>query len=213
MTGFDSTIAGLVVFVAAIIPGFVAQEARHSLVPRPLRPQSNLSEAGTLILASFWVHFFLLLNLRFWLSICAPHYFGSVVTDFAQKKIGVFSWERRHLLLAYVITSICLSYPFGLLQGWFRLKRPFRQMPFLEKLFRHFGIGGFLDEDPVWYYALRQSSVHENVFLEARMKGNQGYCAGLLKTYGILDGFKQEQRFLPDRPILQSHRGRPVRSA
>lgn len=194
MTSFDSTLGGLVVFIVAVLPGFVAQEARYSLVPRPLRPQTNLSEAGSLILSSFWIHLVLLLCLRL-ILIFTPSYAAVLSGDFLHKALGTFFWERKYLLATYAVVSICASYPFGLLQGWLRINRPIRTTNWTETLLGWFGITSLLDDDPVWYHVLRQSSIRENVFLEVRMKDGQGYYAGLLKTYGILDDSAKSKDF------------------
>jgi len=59
---FDVT--GLLIFLLAIVPGFLAQQARTLLIPRSLRTQSVLEETGNYVLNSILVHLFLLASFR-----------------------------------------------------------------------------------------------------------------------------------------------------
>jgi hypothetical protein len=49
---FDIT--GFAIFLAFILPGFVAQKSRDSIVPRSLKPLSPVSEVGEFVLAGVW---------------------------------------------------------------------------------------------------------------------------------------------------------------
>src|SRR6266849_6007452 len=59
---FDVT--GFLIFLAFILPGFVAQKARFSLAPRSLKPLSPVGEVGEFVLASVWVHSLLAVAIR-----------------------------------------------------------------------------------------------------------------------------------------------------
>ena len=59
---FDLT--GFLIFLGFILPGFVAQKARDSITPRPLKPQSLVADVGEFVLAGVWVHVLLLIAIR-----------------------------------------------------------------------------------------------------------------------------------------------------
>jgi hypothetical protein len=64
---FDVT--GLLIFLLAIVPGFIAQQARSRLVPRSLRAKSVLEETGNYVFNSVVVHLILLGSFRVTLAV------------------------------------------------------------------------------------------------------------------------------------------------
>src|SRR5271168_5263340 len=69
----------------------------------------------------------------------------------------------------------------------------------LNRLLNAIGIPGFLQEDPVWYFVLKQQSANTMVFVEVEMKGTAGFYTGRLRSYGILDdSVKSKDFYLED---------------
>lgn len=67
---------------------------------------------------------------------------------------------------------------------------------------------GFLQEDPVWYFVLRQRSPDTMVFLEVEMKNGAGIYTGTLKSYGILDdSVKSKDFYLEDVYFKENRSG------
>ena len=64
---FDIT--GLLIFLLAIVPGFIAQQARSRLVPRSLRTQSVLEETGNYVFNSVVVHLIVFASFRVALAV------------------------------------------------------------------------------------------------------------------------------------------------
>lgn len=69
---------GILVFLLAIIPGFVAQQARHSIIPRSVQPKSVLEETGDYVLNSVFTHVCLLIAFRLAISLLAPSSFPTL---------------------------------------------------------------------------------------------------------------------------------------
>ncbi len=70
---------------------------------------------------------------------------------------------------------------------------------FSKRLLARLGIPGFLQEDPVWYFVLKQESAATMVFLQVEMKNGTGVYTGRLRSYGILDdSVKSKDFYLED---------------
>jgi hypothetical protein len=54
----------------------------------------------------------------------------------------------------------------------------------------------FLEEDPVWYEALKQKTRLEHTFVEVRMENGMGFYTGELKSYGIVPDNSPNKDFL-----------------
>jgi len=58
------------------------------------------------------------------------------------------------------------------------------------------GVLSFLQEEPVWYEALRQRTRNERTFVEVKMKQDGGFYTGELKSYGIVPDSERNKDFL-----------------
>jgi hypothetical protein len=208
---FDVT--GLLIFLAFILPGFVAQKARYSLVPRSLKPLSPVGEVGEFILTGVWIHIFLAVATRVSFRIFAEQYFAVLKNGFYYGTLPQFLWEHRVFIFGYFVLSLVVGYGSGLLQGVLIIKQPIRRWivrkPFPNRLLRRLGVPGFLQEDPVWYFVLRQKGPDTMVFLEVEMKNGAGIYTGALKSYGVLDDSVKSKDFYLGGRLLQ---GEPVQS-
>lgn len=194
---FDAT--GLLIFLLAIVPGFLAEQSRHSIVPRSLQHKSPLEQTGEYVVNSVFIHLFFLTAFRVflsWLNSSALTTFGQAA---AQKKLTEWGWEHRYLVLSYFVASLIGGFFFGLLRGVLALNQPIRKglasRRWFALLLEKLGIHSFLQEEPVWYGVLRQASKGELTFVQIRMKGNGGYYTGELRSYGILEDSKRDKDF------------------
>src|ERR1700730_2265054 len=198
---FDIT--GLLIFLAFILPGFVAQKARYSLVPRSLKPLSPVGEVGEFVLTGVWIHISLAIGTRVCFWILAEQHFAVLKNTFYYGTLPQFLWVHRILIFVYFILSLVAGYGFGFCQGVLIIKQPIRRWivrkPFPNRVLKSLGVPGFLQEDPVWYFVLRQKSPDTMVFLEVEMKDGAGIYTGALKSYGILDdSVKSKDFYLED---------------
>ena len=112
---FDVT--GLLIFLLAIVPGFIAQQARSLLVPRSLRTQSVLEETGNYVLNSIFVHLLLLGGFRAYLWLVrspTPAALGLAIT---KKELGPWAWQHRYLIVFYLVASLVLGFVIGVVRG------------------------------------------------------------------------------------------------
>ena len=98
---FDVT--GLLIFLLAIVPGFLAQQARTLLIPRSLRIQSVLEETGNYVLNSILVHLFLLASFRVILGLLRSATPAALGLALSQKQFGSWAWQHRYLLLPILL--------------------------------------------------------------------------------------------------------------
>jgi hypothetical protein len=194
---FDVT--GLLIFLLAIVPGFLARQSRHLIVPRSLEQKSALEETGEYVIDSLFVHLFFLTTFRLlvgWLDSPALFSLGKAVS---QKELPGWGWDHRHLVLAYLVSTLAGGFVFGFVRGALALNQPIRHRlggyRWFSRLLNSVGIHSFLQAEPVWYGVLRQRAKDEWVFLQVKMKGNGGYYTGELKSYGILEDSKREKDF------------------
>lgn len=195
---FDVT--GLLIFLLAIVPGFLAQQARALLVPRSLRTQSVLEETGNYVLNSILVHLLLLGAFRAGLALAhnpAPAALGMAID---QKQLGPWAWEYRYLIVFYLVASLALGFVIGVLRGIAERDRVIgtwlADIPWLSRLLVRLGVLTFLEEAPVWYEALKQKTRYERTFVEIRMKESKGFYTGELKSYGIVSDSERNKDFL-----------------
>jgi len=194
---FDVT--GLLIFLLAVIPGFLAEQTRHSIVPRSLQKKSAIEETGEYVINSLLIHFVLLMVFQLILSWMNPSTLEALGQAVTQKKLAGWAWEHRFLVLAYFVLSLIAGFFFGVLRGVLALNQPFRRklggFQWISRLLEGIGLYSFLQTDPVWYGVLRQTSKNELTFVQVRMKGGGGFYAGELKSYGILEDSKREKDF------------------
>jgi MFS family permease len=194
---FDLT--GLLIFLLAIVPGFLAQQSRHSVVPRSLEQKSALEETGEYVVDSLFVHLFFLTVFRLLLGYLDSSALFSLAQAVSQKKLPEWGWDHRYLVLAYLISTLAGGFAFGFIRGILALNQPVRKglggYHWFSRLLNRLGIHSFLQTEPVWYGVLRQSAKDESTFVEVRMKGEGGYYTGELKSYGILEDSKREKDF------------------
>jgi hypothetical protein len=195
---FDIT--GLLIFLLAIVPGFIAQQARSRLVPRSLRAQSVLEETGNYVFNSVVVHLILLVAFRATLAAFRSATPASLDAAIVQKHLPVWAWQHRYLIAAYYISSLLLGCIFGVLRGVAardrRIGAWLADNRFLRPLLLRLGVRAFLEEAPVWYEALREKTRDERTFAEVRMKQNGGFYAGELKSFGIVSDSEPNKDFL-----------------
>jgi hypothetical protein len=194
---FDVT--GLLIFLLAIVPGFLAEQARHSIIPRSLQNKSTIEETGEYVIDSLFIHFFFLTAFRVLLSWVNPSTLDAFGQAATQKKLPGWAWEHRYLVLSYFVLSLIGGFFFGLLRGVLALNQPVRRklggFGWFSRLLENLGLYSFLQTDPVWYGVLRQASKDELTFVQVRMKGSGGSYSGELKSYGILEDSKREKDF------------------
>jgi hypothetical protein len=200
---FDIT--GFLIFLAFILPGFVAQKSRDSIVPRYLKSLSPVAEVGEFVLAGVWVHALLILGICLVLSLFAKDYFAVLTSHFKYEAFQNFLWSHRIVAVVYFISSLGVGYWVGFVQGWFILQQPVRNWALSKSLptniLTKLGVPAFLEEQPVWYFALKQTSNLKAIFVEAEMKNGAGFYTGQLLSYGILDDSVKSKDFY----LIQVH--------
>ena len=149
---FDVT--GLLIFLLAIVPGFVAQQSRYSIIPRSLQEKSLVEETGDYVLNSVFIHLIVLSCFQF---IC-----GSVTLPLCDRKSRRRAEKAAGMVLAASLPGFYLllhQSRCGLF-SWTFPRRAVRNQPFRNwiagfKPFRWLltkaGIIGFLQDEPVWY--------------------------------------------------------------
>jgi len=185
---FDGT--GLLIFLLAIVPGFIAQQARSRLVPRSLRAKSALEETGNYVFDSIAIHLVLLATFRVMFAAIHSMTPASLGAAIVQKQLPVWAWQHRYLIVSYYVVSVLLGCILGVVRGvaerdgrvgaWLADNR------FLRPLLLRLGIRAFLEEAPVWYEALREKTRDERTFVEVKMKQSEGFYTGELKSYSIV---------------------------
>ena len=195
---FDVT--GLFIFLLAIVPGFVAQQARSLLVPRSLRAKSVLEETGNYALNSIFVHLLLLGSFRLVLGLVRSATPATLGLAVAQKQLGNWAWQHRYLVVFYYVASLLLGSILGAFRGALERERRIgtwlADNRWLSPLLVRLGVLAFLEEAPVWYEALRQKTRNERTFVEVRMKQGGGFYTGELKSYGIVSDSEPNKDFL-----------------
>ena len=112
---FDVT--GLLIFLLAIVPGFLAQQAHTLLIPRSLRSQSVLEETGNYVLNSILVHLFLLASFSVVLGLLRSATPAALGLALSQKQFGSWAWQHRYLIASYFAASLLLGFALGVLRG------------------------------------------------------------------------------------------------
>ena len=195
---FDVT--GLLIFLLAIVPGFLAQQARTLLIPRSLRTQSVLEETGNYVLNSILVHLFLLACFRVVLGLLRSATPAALGLALSQKQFGSWAWQHRYLIASYFVASLVLGFVLGVFRGIAERDRRIgtwlADNRFLSEFLVRLGILSFLEEAPVWYEALKQKTRHERTFVEVKMKEGRGFYTGELKSYGIVSDSERNKDFL-----------------
>lgn len=195
---FDVT--GLLIFLLAIVPGFLAQQARSLLVPRSLRAQSVLEETGNYVLNSIFVHLLLLAGFRACLALLHSNIPAGLGLAIGQKQFGGWAWQYRYLIVLYLVASLALGFMIGLFRGIAErdhlIGMWLADIPWFSRALVRLGVLTFLEEAPVWYEALKQKPRHERTFVEVRMKNGTGFYTGELKSYGIVPDSEPNKDFL-----------------
>ena len=194
---FDVT--GLLIFLLAIVPGFIAQQSRYSLIPRSLQEKSLVEETGDYVLNSVFIHLIVLSCFRIYLLLNDPGTLASGSLAVEQKKLLEWFWQHHYLVFTYYLTSLVVGFFLGFFRGVLALHQPFRKwvagLAPIRWILTRFGVLSFLQEEPVWYGVLRQRSKDEITFVEIRMKEDRGFYAGELKSYGILRDSERNKDF------------------
>lgn len=196
---FDAT--GLLTFLLAIVPGFIAQQSRHSISPRSLEQKTVLEETGEYVLNSVFVHLFLLTTFRIAIGIWKPSILAGASIALRQKEFLPWAWDHHYLMLVYFLLSLGVGFVLGIVRGVLALNQPIRKWLLDFRWFREHlakvGILSFLQEEPVWYGVLRQDHKDQITFVRATMKERGDVYTGELKSYGILrDSERQKDFFL-----------------
>jgi hypothetical protein len=193
---FDVT--GLLIFLLAIVPGFLAQQSRHSIVPRSLKAKSAIEETGEYVINSLIVHLVLLVAFRIALAWRNPQILATLVQSIADKTLGEWLLGNRYLVFAYFVVSLAGGFILGFVRAVLALNQYMRnwltRTTWFSAILRMFNIHSFLLEDPVWYGVFRQRVVGEFTFVQVKLKGG-GYYAGELHSYGIVDDSEREKDF------------------
>lgn len=194
---FDVT--GLLIFLLAIVPGFVAQQSRYSIIPRSLQEKSLVEETGDYVLNSVFIHLIVLSCFRIYLLLSDPATLATGSLAVEQRKLLEWFWQHHYLVFIYYLASLAVGFFLGLFRGVLSRSQPFRNWIAGFKPFRWLltkaGIIGFLQDEPVWYGVLRQRTKDEITFVEIRMKDDRGFYAGELKSYGILRDSERNKDF------------------
>jgi len=211
---FDAT--GLLIFLLSIIPGFVAQQSRHSLSPRSLEQKTVLEETGEYVLNSVFVHLILATSFTIGLAVRNPIALASLNAAIQQRKLFEWAWDHRRLALAYFLMSLGVGFVVGIVRGVLALNQPVRKWLLGFRWFRAplttAGIHSFLQEEPVWYGVLRQTQKDEVTFVRAKMKAHGDVYTGEMKSFGIVGDSEREKDFFlinvyyatsPDVPFSQ----------
>src|ERR1700731_815497 len=112
---FDVT--GLLIFLLAIVPGFLAQQARSYLVPRSLRTKSVLEETGNYVLNSILVHLLLFGSFSLVLGIVRSPVPSTLGVAMAQKQLSSWACQHRYLIVFYYLASLLLGSVLGAIRG------------------------------------------------------------------------------------------------
>jgi Family of unknown function (DUF6338) len=195
---FDVT--GLLIFLLAIVPGFIAQQARSRLVPRSLRAKSVLEETGNYVFNSVVVHLILLVSFKVTLTVVHSGTPASLSAAIVQKQLPDWAWQHRYLVVFYYVVSLMLGCILGVVRGVAERDRQIgawlADNRFLRPLLLRLGVRAFLEEAPVWYEALREKTRDERTFVEVKMKQDGGFYTGELKSYGIVSDSEPNKDFL-----------------
>lgn len=179
-----SSYAGLLIFVAFFLPGFLAERSRQVVVPLPLRPTGAIKEAGALIFSSVLIHSLLCMVL--WVFTPAIQ----AILFAGRMGFTALLWQHPQALFIYLWVALIFGYLFGFLEGWLALRTPIRvfilKWMWPKKLLGMLGVSVLLDERPVWFTVLQESPT-SIVYVEAVLKDGAGYYTGRLATYAILD--------------------------
>jgi Family of unknown function (DUF6338) len=193
-------VIGLLIFLLAIVPGFVAQQSRSLLVPGSLRAKSVLEETGNYVFNNIVVHLILLGSFRLALAVLHSGTPVSLGAAIAKKQLPDWAWQHRYLVLFYYVVSLLFGCVLGALRGVAerdgRIGAWLADNRFLRPLLLRLGVRAFLEEAPVWYEALREKTRDERTFVQVRMKQNGGFYTGELKSYGIVSDSDPNKDFL-----------------
>jgi hypothetical protein len=190
---------GLLIFLLAIIPGFLAQQSRHSIVPRSIKAKTSLEETGEYVINSLIVHLFFLAGFRFYLSRHNPRVLAALVQALSQNQIGVWLLDNRYLVLVYLIGTLVGGLVLGFIRAVLTLNQPIREWlagtQWFSAVLSKLNVHSFLLEDPVWYGVFHQRAKGEVTFVKVKLKGDNGRFAGELHSYGIVDDSDREKDF------------------
>src|SRR5579862_326743 len=192
-------VTGLLIFLLAIIPGFLAQQSRHSIVPRSIKAKTSLEETGEYVVNSLIVHLVFLSGFKIFLAWHDPRMLATLVQALSQNRTGGWLLDHRYLVLIYFVLTLAGGLVLGFARGLLALNQPVRnwltETPWFSAILQKLNIHSFLLEDPVWYGVFRQRVKGEVTFVEIKLKGNNGYLAGELHSYGIVDDSQREKDF------------------
>jgi len=172
-----------------------------------------VGEVGELVLTGVWIHVFLMVGIRFYFLFFEKPYFAILASTFYYGTFSKFLWSYRLLAFNYFVSSLVAGYCFGFVHGLLIIKQPIRswvaRRRFPARVLRKLGLTGFLQEEPVWYFVLKQRTPATMVFLEVEMKNGAGIYAGTLKSYGILDDSVKSKDFYMENVYFKEKRSAP----
>ena len=193
---FDIT--GLILFLVAVMPGFVAQQSRHTLVPRPLESKTALEETGEYVLNSLLVHLFSLICFREVLIVLDPRLLFTLGQAISGQSVRVWGYEHRYLAIIYLCTTLAAGFLLGLLRGYVALTQPVRSglshYKWSQKILKSLHIPSFIQDGPVWHDVLRDRGVETLTVVQIRMKSGCFYT-GALERYSILKDSEKNKDF------------------
>lgn len=181
----------ILLLIGFVVPGLIAQRAKHSLVPKPLEPLSATAELGEFVGISLVDHLVLasayVLLVRSWF----PEYALSVWECFHRYGLTWAVASHYWLAASYVFISLPLGYVLGLIYGWVALTQPLRRFLTREnsitsRFLRLLGIPTLLVERPIVYDVFDAGRLDRYTFLELEMKDERGFYSGLLAEYALV---------------------------
>src|SRR5271170_4001979 len=158
-------VTGVLIFLLAIIPGFLAQQSRHSIVPRSIKAKSSLEETGEYVVNSLIVHLFFLAGFKIYLSRHNPQSLTTLVQSLSQNQTGEWLLDHRYLVLVYLTLTLVGGLTLGFVRALLALNQPVRTWlagtRWFSAILQRLHIHSFLLEDPVWYGVFHQRAKGE----------------------------------------------------
>jgi hypothetical protein len=162
-----------------------------------------LEETGNYVVNSLVVHLVVVAVFRASLALAGSTTPAALDWAVAHHQFGVWSWDHRYLrylILTYFVASLLAGLVFGLFRGVAQRDRIFGIWLADNRWLSHFlvrlGVPALLEEVPVWYEALKQKTRSERTFVQVKMKEDQGFYTGELKSYSIVSDSEPNKDFL-----------------
>jgi hypothetical protein len=186
---------------AFFIPGLIFRTSRNRVVPRSLLPKGATEEIAELAGFALFVHIGLFLTIAAVMAIYWRVAYGSFCwyrsSPFAisslRSDLRLFPVAVGLLSACYALLSFLVAYLGGFIHGGLQIKRPFRtaleRNGWTRKILNKMGID-ILEERPLSYEVFKPGKDERGndllVFLELRMRDNNGFYIGQLSKIGIV---------------------------